>query len=89
MVIYIIYNVSSLTVSSYLNRASSKLNTNYQRLNSGSKISSSKDTDNKRSPKNFLKILLNFSKKMPILYIKILTNLEVKLWFQQLPILQF
>ena len=72
-------NVSSLTVSSYLNRASSKLNTNYQRLNSRSKISSSKDADNKRSPKNFLKILLNFFQKMPILYIRNVYFNEVKL----------
>ena len=38
-------NVSALTVRSYLNRASSKLNTNYQRLNSKSKIPNSAKDD--------------------------------------------
>ena len=43
MAIYINSNVSSLNASSYLNRVTSKLNSNYQKLSSGSRINSAKD----------------------------------------------
>ena len=43
MAIYINSNVSSLNASSYLNRATSKLNSNYQKLSSGYRINTAKD----------------------------------------------